>query len=79
MKQLSPADVGYKYGVRATFAGVDPREPDVVRAKEHALRFVILETETAYTFALASYAPRYERSTLRGEILFGVGAKTGQL
>jgi len=57
VKQLSPADVGYKYGVRATFAGVDPREPDVVRAKEHALRFVILETETAYTFALASYAP----------------------
>ena len=40
VKQLSPADVGYKYGVRATFAGVDPREPDVVRAKEHALRFV---------------------------------------
>ena len=57
VKQLSPADVGYKYGVRATFAGVDPREPDVIRAKEHALRFVILETETAYTFALASYAP----------------------
>jgi hypothetical protein len=57
VKQLSPADVGYKYGVRATFTGVDPREPDVVRAKEHALRFVILETETAYTFALASYAP----------------------
>ena len=57
VKELSPADVGYKYGVRATFAGVDPREPDVVRAKEHALRFVILETETAYTFALASYAP----------------------
>ena len=57
VKQLSPADVGYKYGVRATFAGIDPREPDVVRAKEHALRFVILETETAYTFALASYAP----------------------
>ena len=57
VKQLSPADVGYKYGVRATFAGVDPREPDVVRAKEHALRFVVLETETAYTFALASYAP----------------------
>ena len=57
VKQLSPDDVGYKYGVRATFAGVDPREPDVVRAKEHALRFVVLETENGYAFALASYAP----------------------
>jgi len=57
VKQLSPDDVGYKYGVRATFAGVDPREPDIVRAKEHALRFVVLETENGYAFALASYAP----------------------
>jgi hypothetical protein len=57
VKQLSPDDVGYKYGVRATFAGVDPRESDVVRAKEHALRFVVLETENGYAFALASYAP----------------------
>ena len=57
VKRLSPVDVGYKYGVRGTFAGVDPREPDVIRAKEYALRFVVLETENGYAFALASYAP----------------------
>ena len=66
VKRLSPVDVGYNRRRSRDVCGVDPREPDVIRAKEYALRFVVLETENGYAFALASYAPDMNEGTLGG-------------
>jgi SAM-dependent methyltransferase len=48
-----------KYGTRANFSG-DPRDLELIRAKETVLRFVILETYNGYAFCLAAYAPEIE-------------------